>query len=91
MTRYHIIYFDFDTQDYLHTTPETQELSKIVVRNQLAVPADNWLSISHDIHEQTAHNLTSYFLEQASAKGFRFVTVGECLGDPEANWYRTST
>lgn len=50
-----------------------------------------YLAIAHDIHNQTAHNLTAYMLETLLAQGYKPVTVGECLGDPEANWYRNST
>jgi hypothetical protein len=30
-------------------------------------------------------------LQTLQAKGYRAVTVGECLGDPEANWYRSDS
>jgi hypothetical protein len=30
-------------------------------------------------------------LQTLQAKGYRAVTVGECLGDPEENWYRSSS
>lgn len=50
----------------------------------------DYLVISHDIHEQTAHNLTAYMLQTLLAQGYKPVTVGECLGDPEENWYRSS-
>ncbi|KAF8428632.1 hypothetical protein EV426DRAFT_279165 [Tirmania nivea] len=86
---YHVCYFDLDTEDYLHATPETNYISQQIVHNHLATSEDNWLSIMHDIHEQTVHNLTAYFLSEITAKGFRAVTAGQCLGDPEANWYRS--
>jgi len=90
---YHIIFFDLDTEDYLHDTPATNQISKNIVKNSIAVanPAvDDRLAIMHDIHEQTVHNLTSYVLDTLAAKGFRTVTVGECLGDNAANWYRSA-
>ncbi|KAH0610047.1 uncharacterized protein H6S33_012593 [Morchella sextelata] len=91
---YHVTYFDLDTQDYLHTTPETQQLSKDVVHNILSSAnsaVDDFLSIEHDIHDQSVHNLTGYFLDQMVAYGFKAVTAGACLGDPEANWYRDAS
>jgi hypothetical protein len=54
------------------------------------VATDQFLSIEHDIHEQTAHNLTEYMLKIIQDKGYKGVTVGECLGDPAENWYRDS-
>lgn len=50
---------------------------------------DDFLGIAHDIHEQTAHNLTAYWLDMLVEKGYRGVTMGECLGEPESAWYRT--
>jgi hypothetical protein len=35
------------------------------------------------------YNLTDYILTSLFSAGYRAVTVGECLGDPSANWYRT--
>jgi hypothetical protein len=29
-------------------------------------------------------------LQYLKSKGYRGVTMGECMGEPEANWYRTS-
>jgi hypothetical protein len=55
------------------------------------VATDKFLAIEHDIHEQTAHNLTEYMLKIIQDKGYRGVTVGECLGDPAENWYRASS
>lgn len=86
---YHITYFDFDTQDYLHTTAGTIGISRTVVQTLLALRPNNYLSIMHDIHDTTANNLLGFFLQNLQNTGYRAVTVGECMGDPEANWYRT--
>lgn len=70
---YHITYFDLDTEDYLHTTPETNQISKDIVKNIISAanPANSdFLSIEHDIHEQTVHNLTAFYFDQMVAKGF---------------------
>jgi len=50
---------------------------------------DCFLQIEHDIHQQVVYNLTDYILTSLFSNGYRAVTVGECLGDPPANWYRT--
>ncbi|KAF2461186.1 hypothetical protein BDY21DRAFT_383901 [Lineolata rhizophorae] len=88
---YHVVYFDLDTDDYDNTTPETIQNAKDNFDNSVldsSAAEDDWLVISHDIHEQTAYNLTAYMLETLLAQGFQPVTVGECLGDPAENWYR---
>jgi hypothetical protein len=48
----------------------------------------SWLSLAHDIHEGTVHEYTQFTIDHAREQGFEPVTVGECLGDPEENWYR---
>jgi hypothetical protein len=53
--------------------------------------ADDFLVIGHDIHNQTANNLTEYMLKGLIAQGYKPVTIGECMGDPQENWYRTDT
>jgi len=91
---YHIIYFDIDTNDYASTTPDfiqnaKNNFAKVIDPSDPAT--QKWLTIAHDIHQQTAQNLTMYMLETLKAKGYRAVTVGECLGDPKENWYRSTS
>jgi hypothetical protein len=51
----------------------------------------DFLAIAHDIHQQTAQNLTVTMLDLFTAKNYRIVTMGECMGEPIANWYRDSS
>ncbi|KAL5313846.1 hypothetical protein ACEPPN_018269 [Leptodophora sp. 'Broadleaf-Isolate-01'] len=91
---YHITYFDLDTSDYLNDSPSLIQNSKTIFDNALAgkSPAtDDFLVIGHDIHNQTANVLVEYMLQGLQSKGYKAVTVGECLGDPKSNWYRTDT
>ncbi|KAI5837116.1 hypothetical protein DFP73DRAFT_487785, partial [Morchella snyderi] len=88
---YHIVYFDLDTDDYNNDSPSL--IVNAQNRYKSALDGGNsasssFLSIAHDIHEQTAHTLTKYMLEYGASKGYRFVTLGECLGDAQANWYK---
>ncbi|KAL2870681.1 chitin deacetylase CDA6 [Aspergillus lucknowensis] len=88
---YHVILYDIDTEDYSHDSPSTIQRSKDIFDENLnrdkGSPKSS-LIIAHDVHEQTVHNLTEYMLKKLSANGYRAVTVGECLGDPQENWYR---
>ena len=90
---YHRIYFDLDTQDYLNPLPTQIQNSKDIVAAALANTASrgitDYLSIQHDIVQQSVANLTSYYYGLIKANGWKGVTAGECLGDPPANWYRT--
>lgn len=90
---YHISFFDVDTDDYDNDSPLLIQNAKNNFAAQVSPSnraTDSFLVISHDIHEQTAHNLTGYMLDTLQAKGYRAVTMGECMGDPPANWYRTA-
>lgn len=90
---YHLIYFDVDTDDYhqapLNTFQNSLDWFKGNITKGGATPEINSsLAISHDIVEKTAYNLTEYMLSTLTDLGYKAVTVGECLGDPEDNWYR---
>ena len=90
---YNVVYFDLDTEDYLMDAPTLIQTSKNVFLSSVSnctASESNWLSISHDIHYETAYNLTEYMLQTLLAQGFKPVTVGECLGDPKSNWYRNA-
>lgn len=83
---YHVVDYNLDTLDWDVKTDSdvvfTQAMSS-------ANPAANsYISLSHDVQEFTANGFVKRMIDQARAKGLQFVTVGECLGDPAANWYR---
>ncbi|KAE8333841.1 hypothetical protein BDV39DRAFT_188195 [Aspergillus sergii] len=88
---YHVILYDIDTEDYRHDSPNAIQGSKDIFDKNLArgkASDKSWLVIAHDVHKQTVYNLTEHMLKKASKDGYNVVTVGECLGDPEENWYR---
>ncbi|MCJ1424903.1 chitin deacetylase [Sticta canariensis] len=87
---YHRIYFDLDTGDFQNPLPSQISVSKNIVKDALTSPnAQDYLAIQHDVVEQSVTNLSPYFYDRIKAKGWKGVTVGECLGDPKVNWYRT--
>jgi hypothetical protein len=91
---YVISYFDLDTDDYnqLSNIQVAQNNFKRILDATAGGPTSGHrLAIAHDIHEQTALTLTGYMLQYLKSKGYRGVTMGECMGEPEANWYRTSS
>lgn len=48
-----------------------------------------YITLNHDIRQQTAYNLTDFMLNYLVTNDFsKSVTVGDCLGDPSENWYR---
>lgn len=90
---YVVAYFDLDTDDYhqLATIQVAKDnFKRILDQTTGGKTSGDRLAIAHDIHEATALSLTGYMLQYLKDSGYRGVTMGECLGDPEANWYRTS-
>ncbi|TGO89880.1 hypothetical protein BPOR_0089g00100 [Botrytis porri] len=90
---YHRVYFDLDTQDYLNPLPSQIQNSKNIVQRALAATGvQDYLSIQHDIVQQSVGNLSTYYFDQIKARGWKGVTVGDCLGDTDrTNWYRSLT
>ncbi|GAW22409.1 hypothetical protein ANO14919_119460 [Xylariales sp. No.14919] len=91
---YHVVYFDLDTEGYLHDDATEIQVSKDIWDD--TIPGTNpcrngFLQIEHDIHYQTVYNLTDYVLDSLFKSGYRSVTVGQCLGDPPENWYRAGS
>jgi hypothetical protein len=88
---YHRVYFDLDTQDYLNPSPTQIQNSKKIVKAALAAQGvTDYLSIQHDIVQQSVANLSTYYFDLIQQKGWKGVTVGECLGDNDrSNWYRS--
>ncbi|KAK1726336.1 polysaccharide deacetylase [Colletotrichum acutatum] len=89
---YHITYFNLDTEGYLHDSADLIQDSKDIWDENVEgkdVATTKWLQIEHDPVYQSVYNLTDHMLESLFRNGFKSVTVGECLDDPQENWYRS--
>ncbi|KAK5191448.1 hypothetical protein LTR99_003727 [Exophiala xenobiotica] len=91
---YHITLYTLVTHDYLYDDPtliQTAKDSFVEQMEQAKNLSINTVAINHDILYQTAYNLTNYMLDYMKFLNYgTSVTVGECLGDPPENWYRTA-
>jgi len=90
---YHVVNFDVDTKDYLYNTNDTIWKSMEKFSNAVkpgGAATHSYLVLSHDVHKTTAYNLTEYMLRTLVRRGYRTVTVGECLDDPRENWYEAA-
>ena len=87
---YHIITENIDTKDYMYDDPQLIQNSKDRFSDAVSNDGTNheYLILAHDVHYQTVVNLTRYMVETSLDRGYKLVTVGECLGDPVENWYR---
>lgn len=80
--------WDIDPKDWKgnYTYAEQNFLRRIQAPNHEDKKAR--LNLAHDTYNGTVHGLTQFMIDNARKHGYKFVTVGECLGDPEENWYR---
>lgn len=79
--------YDIDTRDWEGDYNKARNtFSSIVSGNSAAT--SSWISLAHDVHDQTVHGFALYMINQARAAGYQLVTYGECLGDDRAYWYR---
>ncbi|KAF9178387.1 chitin deacetylase [Haplosporangium sp. Z 767] len=87
---YTIVLWDQDTNDWRH--PKDVDASFKVYENALgkanAVSQPGHIFLQHDIHEYTVKKLAGKAIDYALGKGFKVVTVGECLGVSKSRWYR---
>lgn len=87
---YHVINWNIDTLDYDNDDPSKIGTSMGIFDNAVSGDSsrNSYISLEHDVHEQTVVSLASHIIQTAHSRGYRTVTVGECLGDPSGNWYR---
>lgn len=89
---YHVVYQDVNNEDWRWNDPMTIQNAKdnwdSVLRRADPIK-DSFITLEHDMMYQTVYNLTDYMFTTMREKGWRAVTVGECLGDPKENWYRS--
>ncbi|KAG0258109.1 hypothetical protein BG011_003540 [Mortierella polycephala] len=87
---YTIVLWDQDTNDWRH--PKEVDISFKVYEKALgeanAINQPGHIFLQHDIHEYTVTKLAGMAIDYALEKGFKVVTVGECLGVANTKWYR---
>ncbi|KAK0609474.1 carbohydrate esterase family 4 protein, partial [Immersiella caudata] len=83
---YHVVNYDIDTRDWENGGASSKSIYQNIL-SQSSPSASQWLSLAHDVEEITVHQLAQFMIDTAKSLGYQLVTVGECLGDPPANWY----
>ncbi|KAF4869354.1 Chitin deacetylase [Colletotrichum siamense] len=84
---YHVIHADVDSLDYANNAPLGNLTSVGIFEEGLKKGGS--IALAHEVHQNTAEYLVPEFLRIIKENNLNAVTVGECLGDPEANWYKT--
>ncbi|KAF9135882.1 hypothetical protein BGW39_010697 [Mortierella sp. 14UC] len=85
-----ISYWNVDTNDWRHVGEKTpalavqksmEELNKVIVAE--SNPAtDSFILLQHEIHQFSVENLADVVIDAILKKGYRFVSMEECIGEP---------
>jgi len=85
---YHVVGTDLDTLDWQGSIQSSKDIFASAL-NAASPSSSSFLVLAHDVHAATVDSLSPFMIATIQARGFQAATVGECLGDPAANWYRT--
>jgi len=84
---YHLIQWDTDTRDWdLESSGSVKQRVKDSIKyleKKFSKEQDSYLILMHDTQNYTVHDIVPWILEESGMKekGYRFVTVAECLGN----------
>ncbi|KAF9162977.1 hypothetical protein DFQ26_003068 [Actinomortierella ambigua] len=81
---------DVDTRDWVHPTDfeASYNVYKALFDNPRDITLPGHIVLNHETHRVTSLQVAPMAIDLAKVKGYKVVTVGECLGDPKSNWYR---
>ncbi|ORX76542.1 glycoside hydrolase/deacetylase, partial [Anaeromyces robustus] len=80
---YKVIQWDTDTNDWdiENTTPSKRvSMAKNFLKNRWGEKKSNYLILMHETYKHTVEELVPWVIKN-KPKGYKFVTVAECLGD----------
>ncbi|CAE6412643.1 unnamed protein product [Rhizoctonia solani] len=78
--------WDFDSGDSTGFTPAQSKQRYTDIANQRP---STILTLNHETYERTAHEVIPHAISVLQAKGYRFVTLAECLGEEPYQWRTT--
>jgi len=90
---YKIIWLNVDSMDFDHVgKPDFVALNQANYDIGMAggsPTTHSFISLQHDIHADTVRLWAQIAIDSIKAKGYQFVTVGNCLGETNStDWYR---
>ncbi|KAF9364338.1 hypothetical protein BGX34_001824 [Mortierella sp. NVP85] len=91
--KYKVIEWDQDTNDWRHLEANDAVAQSMAIYKKALTTSglkkNGHIFLQHDTIATTATELASQAIALAKKKGYKLVTVGECLGQPNAkDWYR---
>lgn len=85
---FNVVNWNFDTEDWRRDVAATKQSWDSII-GASDPGSSSWIVLAHDPLQITVEGITDHMIASIQQKGFRTVTIGQCLGIPEANWYRT--
>ncbi|KAL7313642.1 hypothetical protein PS15m_007364 [Mucor circinelloides] len=76
---YSVIRWSTDTKDY-DTHDLQQEMANVKNSFNASTSDEGYITLSHDVYEQTTTELTSALIDYVKSQKFEFATVAECIG-----------
>ncbi|CAO0798184.1 unnamed protein product [Mucor circinelloides] len=76
---YSVIRWSTDTKDY-DTHDLQQEMANVKNSFNASTSDEGYITLSHDVYEQTTTELTSALIDYVKSQNFEFSTVAECIG-----------
>ncbi|GAN07630.1 chitin deacetylase [Mucor ambiguus] len=76
---YSVIKWSTDTKDY-DTHDLQQEMANVKNSFNSSSSDEGYITLSHDVYEQTTTELTEALIEYTKSQGFEFATVADCIG-----------
>ncbi|KAI8646881.1 hypothetical protein BD408DRAFT_399182 [Parasitella parasitica] len=77
---YKVVKWSTDTKDF-DTHDLQQEMANVKNSFNSSNIDDGFITLSHDVYEQTTTELTSALIEYVKSQGFQFSTVADCVGE----------
>jgi peptidoglycan/xylan/chitin deacetylase (PgdA/CDA1 family) len=92
---YQVVWQNIDSLDFLYGgQPNAIALMETAYSWSLggtSAATTSFISLQHDFVQETVDTWTQMVITKFTADGYRFVTSGECLGNPNpSSWYRAS-
>jgi len=94
---YRLIHWEVDPKDWDVKSSGSREQRVVdsikIIQKAFEEERDSYLILLHDIHVHSVKEITPWIIEESGMKekGYRFVTVAECLGDKEGMYVSGKT
>ncbi|KAK0641845.1 hypothetical protein B0T16DRAFT_461872 [Cercophora newfieldiana] len=82
---YKVINYDVDPKDWEDGGVKAEGIFTEAINSGRQ---SEYMVLAHDVQAFTVETFAAFMIQKAQAAGFEIVPAGECLGEPENQWYR---